>query len=464
MRSSRVAVWALGSLGVAVLAVVPGCGPHTETKAEAKSVPRAVITVGLVESRSVVRTVEMVGTLKGWEEVTIGAKRMGRVVKVLHDMGDLVKPGDVLVQLDPVDAKLAIQQAESKYLAELVKLGITRESAETFFAKFGVTEQILRGDEADKLILQVPTIVQARVQFEKTKLDVNRMRQLLQRGAGSPQELQDLENARDAASAAYDSTVLVARTTIANALSNRVALDQAEQALKDMEVRVPRPTNVPSGGGDEVQYALTKRAVAEGQMVREGEVVAEVVIEDPLRLWGNVPERFSAEVQKGQEVAIRVAAYDRPFAGRVARINPSVDPVSRTFQVEVAVPNDEGLLHPGGFAKASIVTQRDDKALVVPREAIERFAGVTKVFVVKDPTGPSPTAHPVGVTLGLEETRSYEVKGDLQAGQSVAISNLGQLAEGTVVTIRAPEEESSPDAAAEAPKKAAEPPAKADAH
>ena len=69
----------------------------------------------------------------------------------------------------------------------------------------------------------------------------------------------------------------------------------------------------------------------------------------------------------GQLVRISVASQpDMTFEGKVARINPSVDPVSRTFQVETLVPNDRRLLRPGGFAKATIVTDSAAKAAVVP--------------------------------------------------------------------------------------------------
>ena len=70
--------------------------------------------------------------------------------------------------------------------------------------------------------------------------------------------------------------------------------------------------------------------------------------------------------------------------GKVARINPAVDSSSRTFQVETLVPNERGLLRPGGFAKASIITDAEAKAAVVPLDSIVRFAGVTKLFIVEN--------------------------------------------------------------------------------
>ena len=96
-------------------------------------------------------------------------------------------------------------------------------------------------------------------------------------------------------------------------------------------------------------------------MLKQGDAVAELVIENPLRLWANVPERYTADVKVGQAVRRhrRRRIPGTTFEGKVARINPTVDPASRTFQVEALVPNNRGLLRPGGFAKASIVIERE---------------------------------------------------------------------------------------------------------
>ena len=120
-------------------------------------------------------------------------------------------------------------------------------------------------------------------------------------------------------------------------------------------------------------------------MIKEGEAVAELVIEDPIRLWSQVPEQYEGDVRVGQRVRVSTRAHPGvAFEGKIARINPSVDSASRTFQVETLIPNERGLLRPGGFAKASIITDAEAKAAVVPVESIVRFAGVTKLFVVEN--------------------------------------------------------------------------------
>ena len=84
----------------ALAAAAPGCGAEVEKTADAETTIRPVsITVADLNRRPVVRTVDAIGTLRGWDEVTVGAKKAGRVIKVFHDFGDEVKPGEKLVEL-----------------------------------------------------------------------------------------------------------------------------------------------------------------------------------------------------------------------------------------------------------------------------------------------------------------------------------------------------------------------------
>jgi membrane fusion protein (multidrug efflux system) len=444
--------WRWMAAGIALVAPA-GCTARGEKTAQAHAAPKpVVVTVAPLEYRTVERTVDVVGSLRGWEHVTVGAKlpasKVARVVKVLHDIGDHVAPGEPLVELDPVDADLEIHQAESKYLGELVKLGITRDQAELFLKRFGISEKLLRGEEADRLVLETPAVIEKRVALERARQNLARERQLNARGAGTAQDLQNTENDLRAAEAAYENAIVTARTVIANAVAARVALDVARQARADMIIRAPEPRRVPQGlaKAETITFAVTQRDVTEGQMLKQGDAVAELVIPNPLKLWANVPERYSAEVAVDQLVRITVSAYpDKVFEGRVTRINPAVDATSRTFAVEVAVPNDEGLLRPGGFAKAAIVTHREAQATTVPLAALVTFAGVTKIFIVE--SGDKVRAIPVAT--GLEGPGWIEVTGPLPAQAQVVTTGQTQLADGTAIVIRKPE--ANKDAGARSP-------------
>ena len=299
----------LETLAVAiVVAAVAGCGHGgSATDAQESTAARVIpVTVASLEHRSVERTVEVIGSLRGWEQVTVGTKRTGRVVKVHHDIGDRVQPGEPLVELDPVDAKLGVQQAESRYLGELVKLGITRRQAEEIVAKYGISEELLIGQVADDAIAKVPSVIQKRVARERAQQHLTRQRALTQRGAGTPQELEDADTDWRTADANYDDAVQAARTVIANAIASKVSLSQAGQTLLDMTIRAPTPKLIPPSlkRTSALSYGVTKRQASEGQMIKEGEAIAELVIEDPIRLWSQVPEQYAEDVEIGQRVAL----------------------------------------------------------------------------------------------------------------------------------------------------------------
>ena len=446
----------LASTTVAGLAVaLAGCGarekPAEEHAADAPP-PPVPVTVAAIERRPVERTIEAVGSLRGWEQVTVGSKRSGRILKVFHDMGDRVRPDEPLVQIDPVDAKLAYNVAESKYLAELVKLGVTSEMAEDFIRRYGITETLVTGPQTEEVIEKVPAVVQYRVAMEKAVQNLARQRKLSQKGAGTAQELEDQESDYRSSIAAYDNAKSTARNVIAMALANRVARDQADQQLKDLTITAPRPQEPPPTKADagQVAYAIALRSVSEGQMIREGDPVFSLVIENPLRLWANVPERYSDRIKVGQPVRISVASHPgKSFEGKVSRINPTVDADSRTFQVEATAPNEEGLLRPGGFAKAVVVTEAEAEATVVPIEAIVQHAGVTKLFVLDGDHVRSVD----GLALGKEGSGWVEVSSEkMPTSGSVIVTGHSKLADGSQVVVREPEKEAEPALQAEAAK------------
>lgn len=430
------------ALAAALAAGLAGCshGPTPSDGPVKPAEPKAIpVTVAPLEHRTIERTVDAIGTLRGWEQVTVGSKRSGRVIKVHHDMGDRIEPGDPLVELEPVDARLAIEEAESKYLGALVKLGVTRKQAEDSVRTYGITEDLLNSPAADEAIAKAPAVIEKRIAREKAQQNLARQRTLTQRGAGTAQEQEDAENEYRTAVASYENAILTARTIIADAYSAHVALIKAEQSLKDMTVRAPEPRLPPPSGASsgKVRYALTRREVSEGQILKEGEAVADLVIEDPLRLWSRVPEIYVESVRVGQLVRLTTRAHpDMSFEGRVARISPSVDPGSRTFQVETLIPNKRGLLRPGGLARASIVIDAQAKAAVVPIEAIVHFAGVTKIFLVD-----RGKARSIGdIRTGVEGRGWVEVVSErLPAAGEVVTSGQSHLADGSPVTVRKPE-------------------------
>lgn len=378
--------------------------------------PAAVmVTVEPVTYRPVQRSVEAIGTLHGYEELSIAAKLDGRVRKIHHDVSDRVKPGDLLMEFDPTDYELLLGQAEKSLRVDLVKLGINELTAD---AKFDVE--------------RLPAVMQAHERMSNAKLRYDRVRALARTGVVTTEELTDKTADFRAADAEYHSQILMARSLVATVEMKREALAIARQQLKDMAIKVPVPSQAVPGMEYGATYVMSQRAVSEGSFVRTGTEVCKLVIDQMLKLRVLVPERYSNEIQRGQQVQVSTAAHPHPITGSVARINPTVDPANRTFQVEIEVPNTEGKLKPGCFAKAAILTKLDREVATIPLDALTTFAGITKIFVVEDGH-----AKEVRVTLGTQNTEWMEVASPpLPRGSLVVLSGQSALADGTLIAIR----------------------------
>lgn len=178
--------------------------------------------------------------------------------------------------------------------------------------------------------------------------------------------------------------------------------------------------------------AVAQRLVSVGEYVRPGTPLFRLVADQTLKLRGDVPERFAEELAPDQLVEIRVDAYpDLLFMGRLSRISPSVNQESRSIAIEAIVDNREGKLKPGFFANASLVTRADEQALFVPERAVLTFAGIARVFVVRDNV-----AYQTLVRTGTRGTENMvEVVEGLYSDEIVVTGGAARLEHGTPLKV-----------------------------
>jgi RND family efflux transporter MFP subunit len=194
----------------------------------------------------------------------------------------------------------------------------------------------------------------------------------------SEQDYLDLQTAWSVAKADHRIAQLNARAQLAEARAQKAQLDTAAQRLVDT-LHV-----VPGAGRSGAQYSITARRVSVGDYVTVGAPLFDLLDTDPLELRVRVPERHVAHVETGRPVWIAVESFAERFEGSVVRINPAIDVRTRTFEVEIRVPNAAGKLRAGAFATAEVETAQVDEVLEVERESVAVFAGVHKVFTLND--------------------------------------------------------------------------------
>ena len=375
------------------------------------------VTVAKVGIQSIQRSVDVVGSFEGYEELTVTPKVDGRVVRVHCDVGDVVRPADVLIEIDPTDFKLAVEEAQKKIETELAKDGLTA----------------LPGPDFD--IMKLPTVVRASNQYRNASLRFSRTDSLYKQKISTKEDWDQAYTDNEVAKATVDQVKIEAQTNIAKAREQAAILDTARQRLRDTSVEVPEPSAAVTKlarSPKEVDYAVSERMISEGEMASRAKGVFRLVIDKLLKYKAAVPEHYTGQVKIGQKVQIRAEAYDdKVFEGVVSRVSPTVDRLSRTFQVEVLVPNQARELKPGGFAKASILTRMEAQAKTVPVEALVSAVGTTKIFVVQDGK-----AHALEVKTGVADPNWVEITSNLDPSSQVITSGQNQLAEGTKIKIR----------------------------
>jgi cobalt-zinc-cadmium efflux system membrane fusion protein len=245
-----------------------------------------------------------------------------------------------------------------------------------------------------------------RAMFHADRQKLQRTQKLVDLGAASRQELEEVT----ATHAAHETEVAAARQRLLllGLSSERVAnhLDSASHVVS--EVTVPSPA---SG-------TVITRAVNPGQVVGAGQDL--FVVTDLSSVWviGDLYEKDFPSVRPGTEATIVVpSAPSAPLRGRVAYIDPRVDPATRTAKVRVEVPNRNGDLRLGMFVTASFQTGSGQRMTVVPRAAVQAIGERTVVYVPVDGEEGKFTERPV--KLGQPAGDIVQVLEGLKPGEKV---------------------------------------------
>jgi membrane fusion protein (multidrug efflux system) len=176
------------------------------------------------------------------------------------------------------------------------------------------------------------------------------------------------------------------------------------------------------------------RRVSPGDYVRDGADIVNIESIDPIKVDFRVPETLLASVRVGQVLAVRVDAFaERSFQGRVFAIDPAIEPGGRAIVVRAELPNEDGALRPGLFARVSLTLASFPQAVMVPETAIVTFGG--RVLVMKVVDG---RAQPQPVSTGIRQGGLVHVTQGLAPGDMVVTAGHMKLQPGAPVAVAAP--------------------------
>ena len=385
------------------LTSVPGflaCGKK-EVPAGISGRPQAVvIKTAPLQRITIQRQIDVSGTLISPDQAKVSSEVAGVVREVRVELGHEVRPGEVLVQLEPRELEIALRRAASQLKQTEAQLGID-----------GVR---IKEPPPDEQIAVVRTAVANR---DDARAQLARTRMLMSQKLIAQADLDTVETRVKVTEAAYQAALETVQSLKATLQDRRAAVELAQKKLQDAAIKAP------------VGGAVSERLVQVGEFIPEQTPVVTIVQMNPLKLRTAVQERNAELIRPNQPVQFRVESLPgKVFEGRVAFISPAVDQATRTFPVEVLVDNGARMLKPGFFAKGVILTRKDENVLAVPEEAVSTLAGVSAVFVIEKDKARQQT-----VTIGARDGKLLEVLSGLKGDEVLATSNLSQLATGVAV-------------------------------
>ena len=383
-----------------VVAVAPACSKNETAQARSRDGAPKPVRVEPVRQESVQRAVDVVGTLTPVDQVTISSEADGRVSNILADLGDRVKAGQVLIQIDNEKQQYSFEQQQAALARAL--------------AQYGANDPQHLPD-----IERTPDAMRANSDLVQATQAFNRAQELFKRNLVSQQALDDAQAALQSKRAIYNSALQTGKNLRASIQASEAAMKLAERQLRDTQIRAP------------FDGFVEKRMVNLGELVKTQMPVIAIVRLDPLKVTAEIPEKMAPWIRSGETVHLQVDAYPgRTFDGKVSRISPAVNTSTRAFPFEALVPNADSVLKPGTFARVHIASSKVDSVLTLPYAALQYRYGVNRVFVVD------------GDKLAMRELKvgervgdRIEILGGVKPGERIAVTDVDTLNDGVPVSV-----------------------------
>lgn len=383
--------------GLFVLAFLPRRSARAELETRAadsgRALPRlAVAPAKLVESE---RSLKLPATIQPLEEAVIYARASGYVSRWLVDLGDKVKAEQLLAVIEVPEVNQELSQGR----AALAK------------AKAGKAQA-----EAGRTLAT-------------SKLD--RTGKLLEAGVATQQELEQTQ----AESAVGDANVNVAQATIEAEQANIRRLSDLQQFSK---------VTAPFAG------TITARNVDRGSLVTAGNgtPLFKLAATDTVRVFVQLPQDVAPSITVGRNAKVTVREFaGQSFEGVVARTAGALDPVTRTLNTEIRVPNPDGKLLAGMFAEVALSLSAPRQVYEIPATALLQDAQGLRVALVK----PDNTLHLQSITIDRDLGASLQVSSGISPGDRLVQIVGTELSEGQKIEPMAPKASAAPSSAAPAP-------------
>ena len=389
-------------LAIGILSLCACTGPYSSENVSVKEqmAPLKVVVERLAEG-PIPEVVEANGELFAEEQANVSTKVPGRVEKISVDLGSHVKAGDIIAELEKTDYQFRVRQSEALVEQTRARLG-------------------LQGKNSDQVVPEeVSSVREAAAALKEARFIMETTGRLAKEGVVSKIDFEKAQVRAQGSEAHYQGALSEVTQALSQLSERRAQLDLARQQLADATIRAP------------FTGAITKRVASLGEYLASNAPVVTLVRQHPLRVRLEVPERQAARVRQGQRIDIRLEGTQTMRGGKVVRLSPAIEAQNRTLLIEGEIPNEDGVLRPGSFVIGVITVNAAARGLTVPSKALVSFAGIERVYVVKDGVLDERVTR-TGRRLSGERV---EVLDGLREGDVVVAEATDRMANGRVVKV-----------------------------
>lgn len=425
-------------LGIALLTMSCGLLPKESAEAESQrgkgkeqSDNTTAVDVAIARSGLLRQEPEYTGTTNAFRVVSLRSQVEGRLLALNVDIGNAVKNGQVIGQLDDALLLTALKQAEAELAARKSEVARARTLVSNARAE----------------------VEQARLQVVQAQADSQRQQKLLKEGAIALQAAEQSQTeARTAAQVLRAATEQVRTEQQAVAAAEGRVVAQQALVAEAKERRSYAKLISPIAG------VITEKVTEPGNLLQPGNEVLKIGDFSRAKVVVQVSELELGKIQLGQSVEVSLDAFpNKKYTGRVIRISPAADTTARLVPVEVEIPNTDGNIGSGLLARVNFQSTAQQR-VVIPQTAIQaqqnaqtqRSGGVSPpsptnretpnqnrngtVFVINNTDGkPKVTAR--SVTLGERADSKVEILSGLKPGESYVVFSGKPLKDGQDVRI-----------------------------
>jgi multidrug efflux pump subunit AcrA (membrane-fusion protein) len=385
MKSHHWFLW-LTLVGCAPMAAQTPTPPANPPGANAPGSPGPA--VGKPERRSLTRTVEQPARVEAFAQAPLLAKIAGYVKAIHADIGDRVKAGQPLAEIDVPELEEELKQKQAlvaQAAAEVEQARKLRVAAEAHVAT--AVAAVAEAEAGRK---------RARANFERWQSEAGRVAALVEKRVIDEQTRDETLNQFRAAEAALGEVEARVKSAEASRAESEARRDKstADVAVAEAKARVAAAdegrTRATLGYARLVapfDGVVTARNVDVGHLLQPSATATPLFVVtklDPVRVFAEVPEADAALIGPGAKAEVTVQALrGRKFAGTVTRTAWALEARSRTLLTAIDLPNPDGVLRPGLYAYAA-VTAVLPEAWTLPSAAVVRQGDAGSVFLVRD--------------------------------------------------------------------------------